>query len=106
MSDDADGPKTPKSSGSYLPFLSASVDLRDKLEASAMAYTKRLELGHDYTRARACRLLALDAELLVEGFDSWTREPPSDEARGRDIDALFSLIERAKPLLSGAGFDW
>lgn len=98
-----DGPPTPKSSGSYQPFLTASVTMREVLDSAAMAYEKRADLGHDYGAARLCRSLAARASLLADGFDAWTRDPPSAEARGHQIEALFVLRDEARPLIERAG---
>lgn len=91
---------TPRMSGLSDLWLQGALELRRLLLIAVIAYQKRPDLGHDYASAARCATLADRAELLADGFDSWTREPPDERARGRDVDAYIKLTEEAGPLLA------
>lgn len=90
---------TPRMSGLSDLWLQGALELRRLLLIGVLAYQKRPDLGHDYESAARCAVLADRAELLADGFDSWTREPPDEHARGRDVDAYIRLSEEAGPLI-------
>ena len=87
----ADECPTPKTSGSFLVFYEAAVELRRALVNRALTY-----YADDNARADRMLKLAQRAELLADGFASWPTAPPSDVERGRDIDTLFELRELAR----------
>lgn len=91
---------TPRTSGAYEIFLRACLDLEADLIAAALAYERRPDLGYDYGSCDACRRLAERASLLSVGLDSWRLEPPTQDARGRDIDLLYELMEGSKNLIA------
>lgn len=97
-----DEPRTPRITGSYLVFMEAATRLHEICSSASLTFAKRLDVI-DLSASRRCKLIAELAEVLREGFDEWTREPPTQEERAQQIDSLMRLREEAREILLPLG---
>ena len=102
--DDDREAKTPRISGAYEVFLNGSSALSRLCRDAANIYR-----SHPLHRSRKaevrCLLIADLALACAEGFDEWTRTPPTTEEGGAQIDSFIALRDEAMPLLSAVGID-
>lgn len=87
MSDD-EAPKTPRTSGTWAAFALVAGELALRLRDSATIFERNLEVI-SMRDAREARMRARVVEGWLAEFSRWPETTPSDDDRGKAIDAFL-----------------